>query len=104
MAQNPLAIAPAATARWRDAPEAIARLAVLCRRWSRRLRAFPVAVEEDGRGVFKVRAALAGRLGRDFHWLRPGMEGVAHISMGRRRYAWMWTRPLVKRLRIWLWL
>jgi len=64
----------------------------------------PVAVEEDGRGVFKVRAALAGRLGRDFHWLRPGMEGVAHISMGRRRYAWMWTRPLVKRLRIWLWL
>jgi len=39
----------AATARWRDAPEAIARLAVLCRRWSRRLRAFPVAVEEEWR-------------------------------------------------------
>ena len=63
----------------------------------------PVAVEEAGRNVFKVRARLVGAGGEGLRWLRPGMEGVAHISVGRRRYAWMWTRPLVNRLRLWLW-
>lgn len=53
-------LSPTATARWRDAPEAIARLAVACRRWVRALRAFPIGLEEQWRldpraDLFEVR-------------------------------------------------
>jgi multidrug efflux pump subunit AcrA (membrane-fusion protein) len=60
----------------------------------------PVAEVVKGRNVFKVRAALLER----GPGLRPGMEGLAKIYLGRRRYAWLWTRPIVNWLRMKLWL
>ncbi len=42
-------LSPNATARWRDVPENLARLAAVCRRWVRRLRAFPIGLEEQWR-------------------------------------------------------
>jgi len=60
----------------------------------------PVAEVVDQRNVFKVRV----RLLEIEPWMRPGMEGVAKITVGRRRYAWLWTRRLVNWLRMKLWL
>jgi len=42
-------LSPNDTARWRDAPETLARLAIACRRWARALKAFPIGVEERWR-------------------------------------------------------
>ena len=50
----------------------------------------PVAEVVKGQNVFKVRVELAD-FSPDF---RPGMEGVAKISIERRHYAWIWTRRL----------
>jgi multidrug efflux pump subunit AcrA (membrane-fusion protein) len=63
-------------------------------------RVHPLAEEADGRRVFKVRA----RLERTRPWMRPGMEGLARVSLERRRLLWIWTRRLVNWLRLWLWL
>ena len=60
----------------------------------------PVAEVVENRNVFKVRV----RLVNVEEWMRPGMEGVARISIDRRRYAWIWTRKLVNWLRMKLWL
>jgi len=60
----------------------------------------PVAEVVDQRNVFKVRV----RLLETQPWMRSGMEGVAKITIGRRRYAWLWTRRLVNWLRMKLWL
>jgi hypothetical protein len=60
----------------------------------------PVAEVASGRNVFKVRVRLASPPG----WMRPGMEGVAKIDVGPRRYAWIWTRRLVNWIRMKLWL
>jgi len=61
----------------------------------------PVAEARDGRTVFRVEAAVDGGEG-----LRPGMEGVAKIEIGRRRLAWIWTRSLFDWLALhaWVWL
>lgn len=37
-------------------------------------------------------------------WLRPGMEGVAKIDVGRERIAWILTRQIVDTVRLWLWI
>lgn len=60
----------------------------------------PAAEVVKNRNVFKVRA----RLLETKPWLRPGMEGVAKISVDRRRYIWIWTRRVVNWLRMKLWL
>ncbi len=60
----------------------------------------PVAEVVEGRNVFKVRV----RLVNVEEWMRPGMEGVARISIDRRRYAWIWTRKLSNWIRMKLWL
>lgn len=60
----------------------------------------PIAEVANQRNVFKVRVQL-----RQTHsWMRPGMEGVAKVSVGQRRYAWMWTRKIVNWIRMQLWL
>ncbi len=60
----------------------------------------PVAEVVKQRNVFRVRVRL-----QDTHaWMRPGMEGVAKVSVGRRRYVWMWTRRVVNWIRMKLWL
>ena len=60
----------------------------------------PVAEVVEKRNVFKVRVRLLQRL----PWMRPGMEGVAKVHVGRRRYIWLWTRKLVNWLRMKLWI
>jgi len=62
----------------------------------------PVAEVVENRNVFKVRVRLVNVEGEQ--WLRPGMEGVARISIDRRRYAWIWTRKLINWVRMELWL
>jgi multidrug resistance efflux pump len=62
----------------------------------------PVTNSREGHSFFRVEAAL-DRLSPN---LRPGMEGVAKIEVGSRRYIWIWTHRLVNWLRItaWTWL
>ena len=60
----------------------------------------PVAEMVEQRNVFKVRARLVDRDPR----MRPGMEGVAKVDIGRRRYLWIWTRPIVNWVRMKLWI
>jgi len=59
----------------------------------------PVSSAVDGRNVFRVEASVL----RPVASLRPGMEGVAKIEIGRRRLIWIWTHDLFDRLRLWAW-
>jgi multidrug resistance efflux pump len=56
----------------------------------------PVAVAEEGRNFFRVEAHLDDAGLR----LRPGMEGVGKIDVGRASLVWIWTHSLVE----WIWL
>lgn len=60
----------------------------------------PMAEVVNQRNVFKVRVRLLQR----HPWMRPGMEGVARVSVGKRRYVWIWTRKIVNWIRMKLWL
>lgn len=62
----------------------------------------PVSTAREGRNYFRVEAELAGDPGAR---LRPGMEGVAKVSVDERLLAWIWTRELVNwvRLKLWAW-
>jgi multidrug resistance efflux pump len=60
----------------------------------------PVAEVVSQKNVFRVRARLLDT----YDWMRLGMEGVAKIDIGRRSYAWLWTRPLVNWIRMKLWI
>ena len=60
----------------------------------------PVAEVVNQRNVFKVRVRLLES--RD--WMRPGMEGIAKITVDRRSYGWIWTRRFVNWVRMKLWL
>jgi hypothetical protein len=35
--------------------------------------------------------------------MRPGMEGVSKIDIGRKKLIWIWTRPLIDWLRLFAW-
>ncbi len=61
-----------------------------------------VAEARDGSNVFRVEAQLSEPL----LGLRPGMEGVGKVEVGRRSVFWVWTHPLVDwvRLAMWRWL
>ena len=61
-----------------------------------------VAEVEGGHTMFRVEGALDTALPN----LKPGMEGVAKVSVGRRSYAGVWTRGLVDWLRMqaWTWM
>jgi multidrug resistance efflux pump len=56
----------------------------------------PVAVAEEGKNFFRIEA----RLEDNAIALRPGMEGVGKIEVGRARLVWIWAHPLIE----WLWL
>ena len=64
------------------------------------VRIVPVAEVVDQKNIFRVHVKLHGR--RD--WLKPKTEGVAKITLGRRRLGWLWTRRLVNWIRMKLWL
>jgi len=54
------------------------------------------------RNVVKVRARLDST--EVEVWMRPGLEGLAKIHLGRRSYAWLWTHRLIDWLRMKLWM
>ena len=60
----------------------------------------PMAEVVSQRNVFKVRV----RLLETYPWMRPGMEGVAKVSVGKRPYIWIWTRKITNWIRMELWL
>jgi RND family efflux transporter MFP subunit len=59
----------------------------------------PIATAEEGRNYFRVEAVLEER----FAALRPGMEGIAKIDVGRRRLLWIWTHEMLDWLRLLTW-
>ena len=62
----------------------------------------PLATAHDGKTVFRVEARLheASKL------VRPGMQGVAHVSTGPRRLGWIYTHAALDwlRLKLWAWI
>jgi multidrug resistance efflux pump len=62
-------------------------------------RIVPVTVAEEGRNAFRVEASLQQVDPR----VRPGMEGIARITVGRRNLLWIWTHQISDTLRIMLW-
>jgi multidrug efflux pump subunit AcrA (membrane-fusion protein) len=60
----------------------------------------PIAEVVNQRNIFKVRVELI----QTCPWMRPGMEGVAKVDIGKRRYVWIWTRKIVNWIRMTLWL
>jgi RND family efflux transporter MFP subunit len=62
----------------------------------------PVSTPQEGHNYFRIEAQLADSSAR----LRPGMEGVGKVLVGRARLIWIWTHPLTDwaRLALWNWL
>lgn len=60
----------------------------------------PAAEVVNNRNVFKVRARLLDTP----PWLRPGMEGVAKVTVDKKPYAWIWSRKVVNWIRMKLWI
>jgi RND family efflux transporter MFP subunit len=62
----------------------------------------PVSTAREGRNYFRVEAQLEPG---DAARLRPGMEGVAKVTIDDRLLAWIWTRELANwlRLKAWAW-
>ena len=58
-----------------------------------------LAAEEATEPRFRVEAELVDRVPQ----LRPGMEGVAKITVGERRRWWIWTHALTDWLRLQWW-
>ena len=63
-------------------------------------RIVPLATPVDGENVFEIRC----HIDNPASWLRPGMEGLARIDIGRRRIIWIATRRVINKIRLWLWL
>ena len=59
----------------------------------------PLSESGGGRNRFRVEADLQS----DPEWIRPGMLGVAKISVGDRPVAWMWTHRLVDAVQLTWW-
>ena len=61
-----------------------------------------VATQVEGRNVFRVEAQVQGAPAR----LRPGMEGVGKVVVGKRSLLWIWTHNFFDwlRLSLWAWL
>jgi multidrug resistance efflux pump len=62
-------------------------------------RLMPVSATEEGLNYFRVEAVM------DNHsdLMRPGMEGISKIEIGREKLLWIWTRRLVDWLRLFVW-
>lgn len=62
----------------------------------------PVSTPEEGRNDFRVEA----RIEHPSQRLRPGMEGVGKVDIGKRRLIWIWSHTLIDWLRLvaWNWL
>ena len=60
----------------------------------------PIAEVVDHQNVFRVRARISEQL----EWMRPGMEGEARISAGKKTYLWIASHGFVNWLRMKLWI
>ncbi len=58
-----------------------------------------VSTAEEGRNFFTVESQLLEKT----DLLRPGMEGVAKITVERRKLIWIWTHRLFDWIRLQLW-
>ena len=59
----------------------------------------PVSMAHEGRNYFRVEAQLE----HTPTYLRPGMEGVGKITIGRRLLLWNWTHRAIDWLRLFVW-
>ncbi|WP_217410613.1 HlyD family efflux transporter periplasmic adaptor subunit [Marinobacterium ramblicola] len=59
----------------------------------------PLAEARDGKNLFRVEA----RLDEVTEGMRPGLEGVAKVSVDQRKLIWIWTRELRQWLTLSLW-
>lgn len=59
----------------------------------------PLAVADSGHNHFRAEA----RLDTPMAELRPGMEGIAKVSVDRGSLLWVWTHELADRLALWAW-
>lgn len=64
------------------------------------IRMVPLASPVDGANVFEVRCQIENPA----PWLRPGMEGLARIKVGKKPIYWILTHRIVNTVRLWLWL
>src|SRR5262245_18167634 len=60
----------------------------------------PVSTPQEGRNFFRVEAWPTGE---NKEVLRPGMQGVAKITIDERRLAWIWSHKVVHWLRMFIW-
>ena len=60
----------------------------------------PIADVVNQRNVFRVKVSLKAQQ----DWMRPGMAGVAKISIGKEPYVWIGSRRIANWLRMKLWL
>lgn len=61
---------------------------------------FPMAEVIDQKNVFKVKV----RLQNIPNWVRPGVEGLAKVDVGRKPYGVLWTREAWNWVRMQLWI
>ena len=61
----------------------------------------PASMASEGRNYFRVEARLVAPDDR----LRPGMEGIGKVEVGRRRLIWAWTHRALDwvRMAVWSW-
>lgn len=59
----------------------------------------PVSTADDGHNFFRVEADLNATSKK----LRPGMEGIAKVSVGNRQRLWIWSHKIVDWFRLWAW-
>jgi len=60
----------------------------------------PVSTAQEGRNFFRVEARPTGG---NTEVLRPGMQGVAKITIDERRLAWIWSHKVVHWLLMFIW-
>jgi RND family efflux transporter MFP subunit len=60
----------------------------------------PVSTAQEGRNFFRVEARPTGD---NIEILRPGMQGVAKVTVDQRRLAWIWSHKVVHWLRMFVW-
>ncbi|MCK4706047.1 MAG: HlyD family efflux transporter periplasmic adaptor subunit [Gammaproteobacteria bacterium] len=61
----------------------------------------PVSTAENGVNYFQVEAKLLSTP----EFLRPGMQGIGKIEIGKRQLLWIWTHKMVDwiKLKLWSW-
>jgi hypothetical protein len=59
-----------------------------------------VSTVQEGRNFYRVEARPTGG---DTEALRPGMQGVAKITIDKRRLVWIWSHKVVHWLRMFIW-